>query len=379
MTILDAATVFFLLPYILLIGALTVGWHRASRVRLGVKKTRGITRISVIIPFRNESAHVDRLLSALVCQNFPAERWEVIAVNDHSQDDTLERLHRWQAHAGISLRVLENTSGENGKKAALSRGIEQACGDLIVTTDADCQMGAGWLRQLSAYYEHHQPYLMFSPVLFEADHPEFFTRLQSLEAISLLATAAGSSQMQRPVFCNAANMAFPKDIYQQLKDPMLRHIASGDDTMLLLSIKKLDPSRIKFNPGAEAVVTTSPMDTVHEFWNQRKRWVSKSRHYRDPDILVAGALVVLANLWLALLAAGSLFSSTFTTPLVAGFLVKMSADALLIWPTAAFFNRHHLMWSFLPGQLLYPFYSTLSAIVGWTGGFTWKNRHYHVN
>lgn len=378
MTTLNAATVIILLPYILLIGALSVGWHRARRVRLGVKTNRGSTRISVIIPLRNESAHIDRLLSALACQDFPGARWEVVAVNDHSQDDTLKRLQWWQAYAGISLRVLENAAGEAGKKAALSRGIAQAGGDLIVTTDADCRMEAGWLSQLAAFYEQHKPYLMFSPVVFEEQEPVFSSRLQSLESMSLLATAAGSSQMGRPVFCNAANMAFPKHIFEQLEDPMRRYIASGDDTMLLLNIKKLDRSRIKFNPGREAVVTTLPTTSLREFWNQRKRWASKSRHYRDPDILTAGALVLLANLWLVILALGSLFSSAFTTPLMAGFAVKMSCDALLIWPAATFFNKHQLLWIFLPGQLLYPFYSTLTAIAGWAGRFTWKNRHYHA-
>jgi len=379
MTTPELLTLMAFAPYVLLMATLRYGWGRVRQVRLGVKPAAVGTQISVVIPMRNEAGYVNRLFKALALQDYPAERWEVIVVNDHSQDATRELLNQWATHPKFRLHILESGVGEAGKKAALSRGIARASGELIVTTDADCRMGPAWLTSLAACYEQHTPHLIFAPVLFEERSPFFFTRLQSLEHLTLLATAAGSSQLGRALFCNAANMAFPRRVFYRLDDPMGRHFASGDDTMMLLKMKKMDPAKVVFHPRREAMVLTEPMTRFGDFWNQRKRWASKSRHYRDPDILTTGVVVLLTNLCLVFLLAGSFFSSVFTGPLLTGFAVKMAIDALLVWPVMKYYNRQHLAWTFIPGQLLYPFYSSLSAIAGRMSGFTWKNRHYHVN
>lgn len=379
MTVPEVVTLLIFIPYLVLLASLAYSWNKARVFRLGVKPASQNTRISVVIPLRNEAGQLDRLFESLALQDYPAEKWEVIAVNDHSQDSTLSRLQRWRDGSGFSLQVMENRDGEAGKKAALARGISQAAGELIVTTDADCRMGHHWLTSLAAFYEHHSVHLMFGPVLFEEGSPGFLTRFQSLEFLTLMATAAGSSRLGRAMFCNAANMAFPRKLFYRLDDPLMGELASGDDTMLLLKVKKLDPGKIAFNPDPEAMVLTQPVTRLAEFWNQRKRWASKSRHYRDPDILVTGMVVMLTNFWLVFLLAGTLFSYAFTGPLVAGFLAKMAIDALLVWPAMKHFNRRHLRWIFIPGQLLYPLYSSLSALAGRLSGFTWKNRHYHVN
>jgi len=379
MTILEVATLLIFIPYLVVIASLAYGWNKARQVRSGVKPAAGDTRISVIIALRNEAEQVDRLFEALALQDYPAPKWEVIAVDDHSEDSTLSRLQGWHHGSGLNLKILQTGSDEAGKKAALSRGIGQARGELIVTTDADCRMGSGWLTSLAAFYERNGSHLIFGPVLFEEGHPRIFTRLQSLEFLTLMATAAGSSQLGHPVFCNAANMAFPRQLYNRLNDPLMRDLASGDDTMLLLKVKKMDPARVAFNPDPECQVLTQPMARLGDFWNQRKRWASKSRHYRDPDILVTGGVVMMTNFWLLFLFTGSPWSQALTSALPAALAAKMAIDALLIWPAMKHFNKRHLWRCFIPGQLLYPVYSSLSALAGRLSGFTWKNRRYHVN
>jgi len=379
MTIPEVVTLFIFIPYLVLFASLAYGWNKARGFRLGVKPASQNTRISVVIPLRNEAGQLDRLFESLALQDYPVEKWEVIAVNDHSQDSTLARLQRWRDASDFSLQVIGNRGGEAGKKAALARGIGQAAGELIVTTDGDCRMGRHWLTSLAAFYEHHHLLLMFGPVLYEEGSPGLLTRFQSLEFLTLMATAAGSSRLGRAMFCNAANMAFPRELFYRLDDPMMHALASGDDTMLLLKVKKLDRGKIAFNPDPEAMVLTQPASRLADFWNQRKRWASKSRHYRDPDILATGAVVMLTNVWLVCLLAGSLFSHAFTGPLLIGFPAKMAIDALLVWPAMSHFNKQNLKWIFIPGQLLYPLYSSLSALAGRLSGFTWKNRHYRVN
>ena len=72
-------------------------------------------------------------------------------------------------------------------------------------------------------------------------------------------------------------------------------------------------------------------------------------------------------------------SQALASMLLAALPAKMAIDALLIWPAMKHFNKRHLWRYFIPGQLLYPVYSSLSVPAGRLSGFTWKNRRYHVN
>jgi polyisoprenyl-phosphate glycosyltransferase len=98
---------------------------------------RGALALSCVIPCRNEAASLVRLLPQLrhtlaAC----AARWEVIMVDDGSTDSTALLLSRWARVPGF--RVIE-LSRNFGKEAALTAGLQAACGDAVVTMDADLQ------------------------------------------------------------------------------------------------------------------------------------------------------------------------------------------------------------------------------------------------
>lgn len=379
MTVQAWITLAIFLPYLLLLIAVSIGWRRAKRVRSGVNFTGTPPFISVIIPMRNEKGNLDVLLEALSRQDYPRDRWEVVFVDDHSGDGSADILKEWEQRQDLPLRVIRLNQREAGKKAALSRGIDATKGELIVTTDADCRMGHQWLASMACFHQRHQHSLIFSPVLFNTTRGNFFTQLQSLEFLTLLGTAAGSSRLGRPLFGNAANMAFPRKLLERIDDPFSGRVVSGDDTLLLLKVKKLSHAFVAFNPDLRAKVETSPARNLKDFWHQRKRWASKSRHYHDSDILAAGLVVLVFNLWLMVLLAGTFFHTAFLMPLLMGFLFKSAADSILLIPLTRYFRRPKLWKAYLPAQLVYPFFSTLPALAGQLVGFKWKNRRYHVN
>jgi succinoglycan biosynthesis protein ExoA len=89
-------------------------------------------RVSVVIPCRNEAAHVGALLDALRAQDAPVH--EVIVVDSASTDATLEIVRRFQgAGCGWPLRIL--TSLPRGAAAAMNLGVGAADGDVIVRLD----------------------------------------------------------------------------------------------------------------------------------------------------------------------------------------------------------------------------------------------------
>src|SRR5688572_19951328 len=104
------------------------------------------TRITVIIPARNEETTIPVLLDSLELQSYPRVNFEVIVVDDHSEDSTAIAVKKYNAIRLISL----NEDHLNAyKKKAIETGIQAATGDLIVTTDADCTAERDWLRTIS--------------------------------------------------------------------------------------------------------------------------------------------------------------------------------------------------------------------------------------
>lgn len=98
----------------------------------------GSTRLSVVAPFFNEGANVDRFLARLmpVLERLDIEA-EVICVNDGSADDTLDRLvaaHR--RHPGVKILDLSRNFGQ---EFAMTAGLTHAAGDAVVLIDGDLQ------------------------------------------------------------------------------------------------------------------------------------------------------------------------------------------------------------------------------------------------
>lgn len=94
--------------------------------------------LSVVVPFYNEGAGVEAFFARLlpVLDGIGLD-WEVVCVNDGSQDDTLDRLvAQRKRHSGI--RIID-FSRNFGKEPALSAGLAHARGDLVVPIDADLQ------------------------------------------------------------------------------------------------------------------------------------------------------------------------------------------------------------------------------------------------
>ena len=75
------------------------------------------------------------LLAALQQQTYPKELFEVIVIDDHSEDRTAEIVKQFN---DVKLLSLQNESINSYKKKAIETGIAAATGELIVTTDADC-------------------------------------------------------------------------------------------------------------------------------------------------------------------------------------------------------------------------------------------------
>jgi len=111
------------------------------------------TLVSVIFAARDEAEKLPDAIQTLLAQNYP--RFEVIAVNDRSQDQTPAILHEFE-RANSKLKVIDIAdlpAGWLGKPHALVAGFEQSRGEWLVFTDADVHFEPDVLRRAVALAE----------------------------------------------------------------------------------------------------------------------------------------------------------------------------------------------------------------------------------
>lgn len=354
--------------YILLIFLLFWGWIKLETIKR--KKTPFKTKVSIIVPIRNEEVFIANLIRDLDLQDYPKENIEVILVNDHSNDSSSEIIRKLIRNKN-QFSLVQNI--KQGKKNAIIEGIKYSKGDLVVTTDADCQIKSSWLSSLVSLYEFKKPKMIVGPVVIE-NSPSFFQKLQALEFLSLTGATAGAIGINRPIMCNGANLAFEKEEFEKAKNDLNIRLASGEDVFLLFSIKRKSKSRILFLKSPDAVIKTYGQPDLKSFLNQRKRWTSKTRFYSDWDSTGIALLVFLANFSLLVTFIGSFLYLKMVWLFLTLFILKSIPDFIFLRRLTSYFRVKKLMYIFLPLQFLYFFYISFVGILGNFGKYTWKGR-----
>ena len=95
------------------------------------------------MPIRNEAAYIARSLGAVLAQDYPADRMEILVVDGLSTDGTREAV---LAHAAADprIRLLDNPAGI--VPPGLNIGIGQARGEIVVRVDGHCEIAPDYVR-----------------------------------------------------------------------------------------------------------------------------------------------------------------------------------------------------------------------------------------
>ncbi len=357
--------------YLIIIAAFTFGLYNLKEKFYSFNK-KNITKVSVLIAARNEEKNIEKLLQTIYNQTFPKELYEVIIVDDHSEDDTIIKVNNFiNNHKDINIRLLKATS--EGKKKAISQALHNAENELIMVTDADCELNSEWIETVVAFYQDKKCKMILAPVLLSPAN-NLFEKMQVLEHLSLIASTAGSANIGFPVMCNGANMAYER--ISALEVENLRHdfnIQSGDDMFLLEQfVKKYGSKNVKFLQNKSAIVKTKACKNIKEFIRQRRRWVSKSKSYTNSKIILTALVVLFFNLSIV-----SLFLSAFFIPALWSLyilltLLKFFIDFPILKNITNFMNQGKILKWTLPLEFIYPFYAVFTAISGLLLNVNWK-------
>jgi cellulose synthase/poly-beta-1,6-N-acetylglucosamine synthase-like glycosyltransferase len=343
-----------ILPYVFM---LLIIFRSLIQIKTFKPATEPYTFISVIVACLNEQKNLTALLKSLASQNYPKDLFEIIIVDDNSNDKTMEIATEF---TGIT-NILAISSKGKGKKQALRTGITASTGKLIITTDADCTMEKSWIRTIAAFHEINKAEMIIGPVCV-ASESGFFKRFQELEFLSLQGVTAGSACSGNATMCNGANLAFTREVYLNHSENLHDEINTGDDIFLLHSLKKVEGSKIFWLESADALVTTASSSTIGSYLNQRKRWISKGKAYKDSYTIILSVVTFTAIMLQLYYFIAGLIYPVLTGAFLSILVMKSVPDFLILLNTSGRYNKRYLMRWFLPAQLLYPFY-VLSVVI----------------
>ncbi len=365
-------------------------WYRYGWKRLALYTPSGLspaaTKVTVIIPARDEEHHILACLDAISLQTYPAHLVEVIVVDDHSTDRTAERVRNFidsgigkpnaQKVRLISLKdyLPEGARLNAYKKKAIETAVNLAEGEFIITTDADCIMYERWIETLVGYYETRGLKFIAAPVSFYRES-SFFKVFQSLDFLSMQGITGATAQLHCGTMCNGANLAYEKQAFLDVGAfKGVDCIASGDDMLLMYKMYKAYPDGIGFIKHPHAIVRTLPAENLRAFLRQRVRWASKADKYDDKRLTVVLAFVYLWNVVLAGLFVAGFFYPWLWALCLCFILYKTAIELFFLLPVARFFQKSRLLWFFFPAQFLHIPYIVVAGWLGKFGHYEWKGR-----
>ena len=342
-------------------------------------------KFSVIIPARNEEKNIGRLLQSLQQQKYSKDLFEVIVVDDHSEDNTAAIASAFFAGGSALLQggVRSGADAVNSyKKKAIETGIAAAQNEWIVCTDADCIVPENWLENFAAFIQEKNPVFVAAPVCLIPGYTfgtgESKTAVyifQSLDFMILQGITGASVYKKVHSMCNGANLAYRKDVFYEVNGfKGVDDIASGDDMLLMHKIWKKYPENVAYLKSQEVIVQTNAAPNWNQFFNQRIRWASKAKYYDDKRIFAVLMLVYLFNLSFLVLLVASFFSLKYLYLLIFLWIAKTLIELSFITSVSMFFKNQKLLRYFFFFQPLHIAYTIISGFLGSFGKYEWKGR-----
>ncbi|MEM7085293.1 MAG: glycosyltransferase [Bacteroidota bacterium] len=361
--------------YVPAIGWLILGVFRLPRVQ--ISKVKPDNKFSLIVPFRNEEGNLATLLQSIDALEYPTQLFEVILVNDASEDKGEQIIWQHAQKTDLNLTVLQNkrVSG-SPKKDAIRTAIEQANNKWIITTDADCELSKNWLYCYDELIQKEAPKMICGPVVYNSNG-SILDHFQFLDGLSLQGVAMGSFGWKRPFLCNGANMAYEKSVFEAVKGyEQNDHIASGDDIFLLEKVQSHFPNKIAFLKSKEAVVITKTENSWSQAIQQRIRWASKTTKQKNTPSKVMGVIVFMGNLAFLVSLGWFAWDSKPVYFLLMILGMKMVVDLLLLKTVSQLLAKPiSLLW-FLVTALIYPLLILWVIFNSLIGSYQWKGRNF---
>lgn len=265
-------------------------------------------KVSVVVCARNEQTNLQDYLHALLTQDYPC--YEVIVVNDGSEDDTqliLERYAQQCNHLYITF-VPKDARVISSKKLALTIGVKAANYDYILLTDADCRPESPyWIREMMQGFANEQTEVVLGYGAY-FEKKSLLSRLISYDTLFIGLQYLGMAAAGHPYMGVGRNLAYKKETFFRNNGfrGLLGERAGDDDLFVNKVTTKLNTNIVC---SKESVTWSAPKTTWGEWLHQKRRHLSVSPHYKSQSKLRLGFEPMTRGLFYALLIAVAVMGS----------------------------------------------------------------------
>jgi cellulose synthase/poly-beta-1,6-N-acetylglucosamine synthase-like glycosyltransferase len=214
-------------------------------------------------------------------QDYPS--YEVIVMNDRSWDGT-EEFTETEAKAWSKVRFIhieQEYDHVTPKKYAITTGIRSAKYDIILLTDADCRPTTDqWIKGMATHLtDDKQIVLGFSPYKKQSG---FLNRLIRFETFYVAVQYLSFALAGTPYMGVGRNLMYRKSLFLKNKGFYTHlRVTGGDDDLLMNEIANPHNTAVCTDP--DTFMVSIPKTTWHEWYRQKKRHLSVSKHYKTAN------------------------------------------------------------------------------------------------
>lgn len=257
-------------------------YHWAVFARLAFYKKTDASKVnnpvSVVIVARNEYHNLVQTLEPILKQDYLD--FEVVVVNDHSEDEThyyLKDLTKIYPHLK-AVQLDQSLNFFSGKKFPLSIGIKSAKNDLLLLTDADCIVSSPlWIKTMQQnFVDKTQIVLGYGPY---QPKPGLLNKLIRFDTYMAALHYFSFALLKMPYMGVGRNLAYSKSMFYQ-RHGFINHykINSGDDDLFINQAADKENTALCIDP--ESFTYSKPKTSFGAWLKQKKRHLSTSGLYK---------------------------------------------------------------------------------------------------
>jgi glycosyltransferase involved in cell wall biosynthesis len=310
------------------------------------KSYNDVLTFSIVIAAKNEENNITKIINSLLNQHFPKENYEIILVDDNSEDSTFEVAKSFSIeHNNVKVLKAENKK-YHGKRGALQIGIDNSLHDFILITDADCAANNGFIKSYSDMFQRDYDFLFgISPII---QNNLFVNKIACFDNLWVHILTFSFANIGLPYSAAARSFGFKKRSFNKISGfKNTTDTISGDDDLLLR-----EAVTNKLNVGTviheNSFVFTESKKTLSEFINQKSRHTSTSNYYTIKIKLILGTWHILNLVMLF-----SLFFVAIEKNLLLLFIIKILGDLFIVRFLMSKFAYNFKLLEILPLQIIY--------------------------
>jgi cellulose synthase/poly-beta-1,6-N-acetylglucosamine synthase-like glycosyltransferase len=309
--------------------------------------------VSVIIAARDEEENISHCLASMHNLTYPRQKLEIVVVDDRSADRTADLvLQSATVDRAIRLLTALPERGDlRGKTNAIAQAIEASSGEILLFTDADCEVQPGWIEETVKYYSDETVGLVAGFTQLRATNG--FERMQSLDWFLLFSAAAAGIKLGYPFTAVGNNLSVRRKAYEETGGYRKIPFSVTEDYALFNAITTRTHYAVRFPLDRRTLVLSSPCKSFKQLYNQKKRWFTGGRDMQPRSLALFGVSYLF--IFLLFLGIPAMWAAGFWYP----WILKIAVDFALLIPTLSTFRA----WRLLAGFVYFEIYFTLYVLI----------------